>query len=193
MGRETLDGLARAQGSRPTVAKVRAAIERLRRAGLLVKAGPGPTAVDDPLFAEYLQSKSLDQLKLLGPGLAFTEMRRQHRGHPASHACHKREAASVRCPVVRRSSPTGQGTACRARVGQLTRHHMAGSKPSASCFAPRPWNSSARPLRVCRDKRTIPSTGLRCGVPAHPLARGGRVRGDNACESLPSAAPFAAL
>jgi uncharacterized protein len=63
MGRDTLDGLARVHGSRPTVAKVRAAIERLRRAGLLVKAGGGPTAIDDPLFAEYLQSKSLDQLK----------------------------------------------------------------------------------------------------------------------------------
>jgi uncharacterized protein len=63
MGRETLDSLAKVQGSRPTVAKVRAAIERLRRAGLLAKAGRGPTAVDDPLFAEYLQDRSLDQLK----------------------------------------------------------------------------------------------------------------------------------
>jgi len=63
MGRETLDALAKVQDGRPTVAKVRAAIERLRRAGLLVKAGKGPTAVDDPLFAEYLQDRSLDQLK----------------------------------------------------------------------------------------------------------------------------------
>jgi uncharacterized protein len=63
MGRETLDSLAKVHGSRPTVAKVRAAIERLRRAGLLAKAGRGPTAVDDPLFAEYLQDRSLDQLK----------------------------------------------------------------------------------------------------------------------------------
>ena len=63
MGRETLDALAKVQGSRPTVAKVRAAIKRLRRAGLLVKAGSGPTAVDDPLFAEYLQGRSLGQLK----------------------------------------------------------------------------------------------------------------------------------
>jgi uncharacterized protein len=63
MGRETLDALAKVQGSRPTVAKVRAAIERLRRAGLLAKAGNGPVAVDDPLFAEYLQGKSLDQLR----------------------------------------------------------------------------------------------------------------------------------
>ena len=63
MGRETLESLARSQGIRPTVAKVRAAIERLRRAGLLAKARNGPTAVDDPLFAEYLRDRSLDQLK----------------------------------------------------------------------------------------------------------------------------------
>jgi len=63
MGRETLDALAKVQGSLPTVAKVRAAIERLRRAGLLAKAGSGPTAVDDPLFAEYLRARSLGQLK----------------------------------------------------------------------------------------------------------------------------------
>ena len=63
MGRDTLNALATVQGSRPTVAKVRAAIEQLRRVGLLVKAGSGPTAVDDPLFAEYLQGISLDQLK----------------------------------------------------------------------------------------------------------------------------------
>jgi uncharacterized protein len=63
MGRETLHALAKVQGSLPTVAKVRAAIDRLRRAGLLAKAGRGPTAVDDPLFAEYLRGKSLEQLK----------------------------------------------------------------------------------------------------------------------------------
>ncbi len=63
MGRETLDALAKVQGSRPTIAKVRAAIERLRRAGLLAKAGGAPTAVDDPLFAEYLQGQSLGLLK----------------------------------------------------------------------------------------------------------------------------------
>ena len=63
MGRETLDALARLPGGRPTVAKVRAAIERLRRAGLVAKGGPGPTAIDDPLFAEYLQATPLDMLK----------------------------------------------------------------------------------------------------------------------------------
>ena len=63
MGSETLDAMATVLGSRPTVAKVRAAIERLRRAGLLGKAGGGPTAVDDPLFAEFLRGRSLQQLK----------------------------------------------------------------------------------------------------------------------------------
>jgi hypothetical protein len=29
----------------------------------LAKAGSGPTAVDDPLFAEYLRARSLGQLK----------------------------------------------------------------------------------------------------------------------------------
>lgn len=63
MGRDTLDALARVQGSRPTVAKVRAAIERLRRAGLLSRAGSRPTTIDDPLFAEYLRGRTLDQLR----------------------------------------------------------------------------------------------------------------------------------
>lgn len=63
MGRDTLDALARVQGSRPTVAKVRAAIERLRRAGLLSRAGSRSTTVDDPLFAEYLRGRTLDQLR----------------------------------------------------------------------------------------------------------------------------------
>jgi len=63
MGRDTLDMLARTQGQRPTVAKVRAAIERLRRTGLLAKGGSAAAAVDDPLFAEYLQGRTLEQLK----------------------------------------------------------------------------------------------------------------------------------
>jgi uncharacterized protein len=63
MGRDTLDALARVQSVRPTVAKVRAAIERLRRAGLVTKTAGAPTAIDDPLFAEYLQGRSLKQLK----------------------------------------------------------------------------------------------------------------------------------
>ncbi len=63
LGRDTLDRLAKAQGGSPTVAKVRAAIERLRRAGLLARTGRGAAAIDDPLFAEYLQGRTLEQLK----------------------------------------------------------------------------------------------------------------------------------
>lgn len=63
LGRETLEALASLPGSKPTVAKVRAAIERLRRAGLLTRAGSAPASIDDPLFAEFLKGKSLDQLK----------------------------------------------------------------------------------------------------------------------------------
>ena len=63
LGRDTLDGMARAQGVQPTMSRVRAAIDRLRRSGLLSKAGHGSTAVEDPLFAEFLQSRSLQQLK----------------------------------------------------------------------------------------------------------------------------------
>ncbi|MDP1692580.1 MAG: hypothetical protein Q8L49_11630 [Burkholderiaceae bacterium] len=64
LGRETLDELAKMQGGRPTVAKVRAAIERLRRAGLVTRAGGRPASIDDPLFAEYLQARTLERLKL---------------------------------------------------------------------------------------------------------------------------------
>ena len=56
MGRETLAALARVQGSHPTVAKVRAAIERLRRAGLVAKGASSGTMIDDPLFAAYLRA-----------------------------------------------------------------------------------------------------------------------------------------
>ena len=62
MGQASLQALAKVPGAHPTVAKVRAAIERLRRAGLITKPGGGATAVDDPLFAEYLQGRALKQL-----------------------------------------------------------------------------------------------------------------------------------
>ncbi len=64
MARDTLDLLARlAPGNTPTVAKVRAAIERLRRHGLVNKQAGTPVAIDDPLFAEYLQTQLLQQLQ----------------------------------------------------------------------------------------------------------------------------------
>jgi DNA-binding GntR family transcriptional regulator len=44
------------------VAKVRAAIERLRRAGLVAKGASSGTVIDDPLFAEYLRDLSIDTL-----------------------------------------------------------------------------------------------------------------------------------
>jgi hypothetical protein len=60
-GQETLASLGQLLGERPTVAKVRASIERLRRAGLVAKGGRGAT-IEDRLFAEYLANKSLEQL-----------------------------------------------------------------------------------------------------------------------------------
>jgi hypothetical protein len=54
-GRDTLQALAKAHGSVPTVAKVRAAVERLRKAGLVDRAEAGGISIDDPLFAEFLR------------------------------------------------------------------------------------------------------------------------------------------
>ena len=63
MARDTLELLARlAPGAQPTVAKVRAAIERLRRHGLVNKHAGTPVAIDDPLFADYLQTQLAKQL-----------------------------------------------------------------------------------------------------------------------------------
>ena len=44
------------------MARVRAAIERLRRAGLVAKAARSGTTIDDPLFAEYLRGLSIETL-----------------------------------------------------------------------------------------------------------------------------------
>jgi len=57
-GRETLQNLPTVQGAAPTIAKVRAAVDRFRKAGLVSKAEIGPAAVvDDPLLAEFLRSQ----------------------------------------------------------------------------------------------------------------------------------------
>jgi uncharacterized protein len=63
LGQGTLDTLAQLPGGRPTLAKVRAAMERLRRSGLLTRPAMGTLAVDDPMFAQYLQAKTLAQLR----------------------------------------------------------------------------------------------------------------------------------
>lgn len=57
LSQATLKALATIPGAKPTVAKVRASIEKLKRSGLLSKSAAG-TVVDDPLFAEYLQQQA---------------------------------------------------------------------------------------------------------------------------------------
>jgi hypothetical protein len=60
-GQETLDRLGQLLGERPTLAKVRSAVERLRRAGIVAKGGRG-AVIEDALFADYLRDKPLDRL-----------------------------------------------------------------------------------------------------------------------------------
>ena len=55
----TLELLAAIPGTRPTISKVRTAIERLKRKGLLSKIESG-TSIDDPLFAAFLLRRSAD-------------------------------------------------------------------------------------------------------------------------------------
>lgn len=55
MATQTLAGIGRELGDRPTLGKVRAAIERLRRTGLVHRDPSRVPAIDDPLLAEYLR------------------------------------------------------------------------------------------------------------------------------------------
>jgi hypothetical protein len=61
MGRETLAALARLPGRARRWPRC-AAIERLRRAGLVAKGASSGTTIDDPLFAEYLRGLSIETL-----------------------------------------------------------------------------------------------------------------------------------
>jgi hypothetical protein len=54
MGRETITALAKIKGLNPTLAKVRVAIERLKRAGILAKPANGRYIIEDRLFADYI-------------------------------------------------------------------------------------------------------------------------------------------
>lgn len=54
LGRESLAMLTTGKGSVATVAKVRAAIERLRKAGLVTKDGTEGVQIEDRLLSEYL-------------------------------------------------------------------------------------------------------------------------------------------
>lgn len=56
LSQTTLKMLEAIPGSRATISKVRSTIEKLKRSGLLSKSTAG-VAVDDPLFAEFLQRK----------------------------------------------------------------------------------------------------------------------------------------
>lgn len=58
LGRDTLQWLGAVQAEPPTLAKVRAALERLRRAGLVAGGGARGAGIDDPLLAEYLQARA---------------------------------------------------------------------------------------------------------------------------------------
>jgi uncharacterized protein len=56
LAKDTLDWLARTSASEATISKVRTAIERLRKRGLIRKEADVPATLEDPLFAEYLVS-----------------------------------------------------------------------------------------------------------------------------------------
>lgn len=53
LSQERLKQLAAIPGAKPTISKVRSAIEKLKRSGLLSKTAAG-TTIDDPLLAEFL-------------------------------------------------------------------------------------------------------------------------------------------
>jgi predicted transcriptional regulator len=61
IGKNTLKELARTEGKAPTVAKVRAALERLRRVGILSGTG-GDYLIEDPLLVDYLFANGPDRL-----------------------------------------------------------------------------------------------------------------------------------
>jgi hypothetical protein len=62
LGREILAALARPGEVPPTVAKVRAALERLQRGGILTKSSLGGRIVEDRLFQDFLAGLRIDQL-----------------------------------------------------------------------------------------------------------------------------------
>lgn len=61
IGKNTLKELARTEGKVPTVAKVRAALERLKRVGILSGTG-GDYLIEDPLLVDYLFANGPDRL-----------------------------------------------------------------------------------------------------------------------------------
>jgi hypothetical protein len=57
MAKNTLDVLAKVPGLNSTLAKVRAALNRMRQSGLLSKPPRGTFQIEDQLFADYIASK----------------------------------------------------------------------------------------------------------------------------------------
>ena len=67
LGKDTLHWLGQVQADTPTLAKVRAAIERLRRAGLVARSGARGAQIDDPLLADHLLAEAGLAGPLAGP------------------------------------------------------------------------------------------------------------------------------
>lgn len=59
LGKETLEALSRMRELSPTPAKIRVAIERMRKAGILTKSAKVGYAIEDRLFADYVERLSL--------------------------------------------------------------------------------------------------------------------------------------
>jgi uncharacterized protein len=60
-GKEVLQALPRPEGKPVTVAKIRSALDRLKRAGIL-RATAGEYVIDDPLLADYLMDQGIRAL-----------------------------------------------------------------------------------------------------------------------------------
>jgi hypothetical protein len=54
MGKDTLYALARIKGANPTIGKIRAALERMKRAGILAKRAGASYVIEDRLFANHI-------------------------------------------------------------------------------------------------------------------------------------------
>jgi hypothetical protein len=80
LAKNTLDVLANVKGLDSTLAKVRAALNRMRQSGLLSKPARGPFQIEDQLFADYIASKFVPSYIINGvlqmPGKATISRRK---------------------------------------------------------------------------------------------------------------------
>ena len=110
LGRDTLQWLGRLQAAPPTLAKVHAAIERLRRAGPVARAGARGTVIDDPLLADHLLADHL-------PAMDAPDLHRRHicghiRGHTRRH--NRRRAPGLLCWLLLDPAEPAMATVTRA-------------------------------------------------------------------------------